>query len=44
MGRQGYDDTFGRYSNQYDGIPNMEEIVVIRNCSHIPYVEKPMYV
>ena len=30
-----------RYSNQYNGIPNMEEIVVIKNCRHIPHVEKP---
>ena len=29
------------YSNQYNGIPNMEEIVVIKNCRHIPHVEKP---
>jgi 2-hydroxy-6-oxonona-2,4-dienedioate hydrolase len=29
------------YSTQYNGIPNMEEIVVIKNCRHIPHVEKP---
>jgi 2-hydroxy-6-oxonona-2,4-dienedioate hydrolase len=29
------------YSNQYNGIPNMEEIIVIKNCRHIPHVEKP---
>jgi 2-hydroxy-6-oxonona-2,4-dienedioate hydrolase len=29
------------YSNQYNGIPNMEEIVVIKNCRHVPHVEKP---
>jgi 2-hydroxy-6-oxonona-2,4-dienedioate hydrolase len=29
------------YSIQYNGIPNMEEIVVIKNCRHIPHIEKP---
>jgi 2-hydroxy-6-oxonona-2,4-dienedioate hydrolase len=29
------------YSNQYNGIPNLEEIVTIKNCRHIPPVEKP---
>jgi 2-hydroxy-6-oxonona-2,4-dienedioate hydrolase len=40
----GDDDTtipLTEYSNQYHGIPNMEEIVVIKNCRHIPHVEKP---
>ncbi|MFL6497717.1 MAG: alpha/beta fold hydrolase [Nitrososphaera sp.] len=29
------------YAHQYNGIPNMEELVVIKNCRHIPHVEKP---
>jgi 2-hydroxy-6-oxonona-2,4-dienedioate hydrolase len=29
------------YANQYNGIPNMEELVVIKKCRHIPHVEKP---
>ena len=29
------------YANQYNGIPNMEELVVIKKCRHIPPVEKP---
>jgi 2-hydroxy-6-oxonona-2,4-dienedioate hydrolase len=40
----GDDDTtipLAEYSNQYNGIPNMEELVVIKNCRHVPHVEKP---
>src|SRR5215210_8927119 len=40
----GDDDTtipLAEYSNQYNGIPNMEELVVIKKCRHIPPVEKP---
>jgi 2-hydroxy-6-oxonona-2,4-dienedioate hydrolase len=40
----GDDDTtipLAEYSNQYNEIPNMEEIVVIKNCRHIPHIEKP---
>jgi 2-hydroxy-6-oxonona-2,4-dienedioate hydrolase len=40
----GDDDTtipLAEYSNQYKEIPNMEEIVTIKNCRHIPPVEKP---
>jgi 2-hydroxy-6-oxonona-2,4-dienedioate hydrolase len=29
------------YANQYNGIPNMEELVVIKKCGHIPPIEKP---
>jgi 2-hydroxy-6-oxonona-2,4-dienedioate hydrolase len=29
------------YANQYNGIPNMEELVVVKKCGHIPPVEKP---
>ncbi|HJU33716.1 MAG TPA: alpha/beta hydrolase [Nitrososphaera sp.] len=29
------------YSNQYNEVPAIEELVVIKNCSHIPHVEKP---
>ena len=29
------------YAHQYNGIPNMEELVVIKKCRHIPHVEKP---
>ncbi len=28
-------------SNQYNEIPNFEEIVVIKECGHVPHVEKP---
>jgi 2-hydroxy-6-oxonona-2,4-dienedioate hydrolase len=28
-------------ANQYNGIPNMEELVVMKNCRHIPPIEKP---
>jgi 2-hydroxy-6-oxonona-2,4-dienedioate hydrolase len=40
----GGDDTtipLAEHASQYKGIPNMEEIVVIKNCRHIPPVEKP---
>jgi pimeloyl-ACP methyl ester carboxylesterase len=40
----GEDDTtipLAECSNQYNGIPNIEEIVTIKNCRHIPPVEKP---
>ena len=40
----GEDDTtipLAECSNQYSGIPNIEEIVTIKNCRHIPPVEKP---
>jgi len=40
----GEDDTtipLAQYSNRYKEIPNMEEIVMIKNCKHIPPVEKP---
>jgi 2-hydroxy-6-oxonona-2,4-dienedioate hydrolase len=40
----GDDDTtipLAEYSDQYNGIPNMEELVVIKNCRHVPHVEKP---
>ena len=40
----GDDDTtipLAENSNQYNGIPNMEEIGMIKNCGHIPPVEKP---
>jgi pimeloyl-ACP methyl ester carboxylesterase len=40
----GEDDTtipLAECSNQYYGIPNIEEIVTIKNCRHIPPVEKP---
>jgi 2-hydroxy-6-oxonona-2,4-dienedioate hydrolase len=29
------------YANQYNGIPNMEELVVIKKCGHIAPIEKP---
>jgi 2-hydroxy-6-oxonona-2,4-dienedioate hydrolase len=29
------------YANQYNGIPNMEELVVIKKCGHIASIEKP---
>jgi 2-hydroxy-6-oxonona-2,4-dienedioate hydrolase len=29
------------YANQYNGIPNVEELVVIKKCRHIPHIEKP---
>jgi pimeloyl-ACP methyl ester carboxylesterase len=29
------------YANQYNEIPNMEELVVIKKCRHIPPIEKP---
>jgi 2-hydroxy-6-oxonona-2,4-dienedioate hydrolase len=28
-------------ANQYSGIPNMEELVVMKKCRHIPPIEKP---
>jgi 2-hydroxy-6-oxonona-2,4-dienedioate hydrolase len=28
-------------ANQYNGIPNMEELVVMKKCRHIPPIEKP---
>ncbi|MDQ3882580.1 MAG: alpha/beta hydrolase [Thermoproteota archaeon] len=28
--------------NQYNEIPNMEELVVIKKCGHIPFIEKPV--
>ncbi|MDQ3837591.1 MAG: alpha/beta hydrolase [Thermoproteota archaeon] len=40
----GDDDTtipLAEYSNLYKEIPNMDEIVMIKNCRHIPPVEKP---
>jgi 2-hydroxy-6-oxonona-2,4-dienedioate hydrolase len=40
----GEDDTtipLEEYSNRYKGIPNLEEIVMIKNCGHIPPIEKP---
>ena len=40
----GDDDTtipLAQYSDQYKGISNMEEIVVIKKCRHIPHVENP---
>jgi pimeloyl-ACP methyl ester carboxylesterase len=40
----GEDDTTippAQYSNLYKEIPNMEESVTIKNCRHIPQVEKP---
>ncbi|MFL6493509.1 MAG: alpha/beta fold hydrolase [Nitrososphaera sp.] len=30
------------YAHQYNGIPNMKEVVVIKKCRHIPHVEKPV--
>jgi 2-hydroxy-6-oxonona-2,4-dienedioate hydrolase len=29
------------YAHQYNGIPNMEELVVIKKCGHIAPIEKP---
>ncbi len=40
----GDDDTtipLAENSNQYNEIPNMEEIVMIKNCGHITPIEKP---
>jgi 2-hydroxy-6-oxonona-2,4-dienedioate hydrolase len=28
-------------ANQYNGIPNMDELVVMKKCRHIPPIEKP---
>jgi 2-hydroxy-6-oxonona-2,4-dienedioate hydrolase len=28
--------------NKYNEIPNMEELVVIKKCGHIPFIEKPV--
>jgi 2-hydroxy-6-oxonona-2,4-dienedioate hydrolase len=41
----GDDDTtipLAEHANQYEGIPNMEQVVTIKNCRHIPPVEKPV--
>jgi 2-hydroxy-6-oxonona-2,4-dienedioate hydrolase len=40
----GDDDTtipLAEYSNQYIEVSTIEELVVIKNCRHIPHVEKP---
>ena len=40
----GEDDTtipLAEYAPQYNGIPNLEEIVVIKKCGHIAPIEKP---
>ncbi len=40
----GDDDTtipLAEYSNQYNEVSTIEELVVIKNCRHIPHVEKP---
>jgi pimeloyl-ACP methyl ester carboxylesterase len=40
----GEDDTtipLAECAHQYNGIPNMEELVVIKKCGHIAPIEKP---